>query len=141
MLLDPLDARNLGVGSNTDLESFSNGEEHLTLELSHPELHTTVFGIDTLDEGNGFFLGGDNTPHGVIRSEVEVSDSFEHLLQVGTYLSHFFGLGQDLEEIVVTQEVEAAEESALLFEVILESLLHEFQVLVAVLEVLLAAFY
>ena len=85
-------------------------------------------------------MRGNARPDSVVILEFEVRHTFKHFLQVRAHLPNILGLRKNLEEIVIRQEVETAEESAFLFKVIFETLLYELKILVAILEVLFASF-
>ena len=140
MLEHPFTSGLGGVGFETLPESLPDGGNHLALKFRHPEFYTSILGIDSLNEVNLLLLGRNASPDSVVSLEIEIRNTLKHFLQVRAHLSNFLGLRENLEEIVVGQEVETAEESAFLLEVILETLLDKFEVLVAVLEALLASF-
>ena len=63
--------------------------------------------------------------------ELELVDAFEALAQEGLDAEGVLGLGQDLEQLVVGQEVEAREGETLGLQVVIEALLDLVEQLVA----------
>jgi hypothetical protein len=59
---------------------------------------------------------------------------------MSSYFTDLFCLRQDFKKIIVTQEIETTEEGTLLFKIVCQTFLHEFEVFVAILEGLFTAF-
>lgn len=137
---DPLSSWPLQVINNTELDDLSDRENHLALDITHPELDVTVLRVDLSDELNVLAFAGDHVSHSVIKLESKISNSFEDFSQVSTHFSDFLGLRKNFEQLIVGQEVESSEIRTLLFQVVSKTLLDNVQVLVRLEEGVTQAF-
>lgn len=137
---DPVVAILRCIVDQTLFEDVADGCDHLTFDISHPELDVTVLGVHTLNEVDLFSLDGHHGHHGVIVTEFEISDSFEHFSQMGSHSAHLFRLREDFKKIVIREEVESSKVRSLLLQVLLETFLDKLKVLVGVKETLFVAF-
>lgn len=70
--------------------------------------------------------------HRVIRFKIQISHSFEHLAEMGLNPPDFFGLREDLKEVIIGQEVEAAEVGTFLLQVVLQAFLNQLKIFIAI---------
>lgn len=116
------------------LEHHADGQVHHFFYFAHPVFDLLVARVDRLHEFDTFPL---SRPHGsdsCVRFKRHIIHVLEYLLKMGLHIPHFLSLGQDLQEIVVSQEVETSEYSALLLEVVLETTLDFLKVSIAISE-------
>lgn len=134
MVAGPLGPLGLGILVDGVLEFVLDALAHHALDLVHPVLDVLVVGVDLLHKVYLLLLGGEHGDDGLLVGELDGVDVFEDLLEVGLNGSGLLGLGEDLEQIVVGEEVEAGKFLPLLLEVLVEALLNLLELVVAFLE-------
>ena len=90
---DPLVSLLGCVVFETLFEDGTDRLDHLPLYVAHPELDVSVFGVYALHKVDLLALDGHHRHHAIVISELEISDSLEHLPQVTSHTAHFLGLG------------------------------------------------
>ena len=112
---------------------------HRVLALDEPLLDVAprVLGVERGDERHALALLRDHGRDLQVVLELDLVDALEDLLQEGLHAQGVLGLGEDLQQLVVGEEVEPGEREALGLEVVVQALLDEVQQLVGLDQVLL----
>lgn len=133
MLEDPLLAGRVGVRDDGLLGEALERRLHALLHEGEPRLNLPA-GLEGVAEGDLLPLGRHHCVDVgalLLVAEDEAGDAVEALVQVRLHGLWLLALGQDLEEVVVGEKVEAGEGHLLLLEVRLEVLLDLLQHFVA----------
>ena len=135
---DPVRAGDLVVEDGL-LGDVLEGLHHELFDLLEPDLDVALalalVHVDLAQELDDLLLGGDHAGDDGAALELELVDRLEALADVLLHLERVLRVGEDLEQLLVGQEVEARERLPLRLEVLGELLLDLLQVLVVLLEV------
>jgi len=77
----------------------------------------------------------------IVILELKISHSFEHFTQVRTHITNFLCLRENFKQLIIRQEIETSEIGTLLLKIVSETLLHDFKILVSLLELFLQSFF
>mmetsp|Transcript_77794 Transcript_77794/g.204271 ORF Transcript_77794/g.204271 Transcript_77794/m.204271 type:complete len:675 (-) Transcript_77794:3855-5879(-) len=133
---DPLGSWNLDIHLHPNLDHVSDSIKHCILSIRHPHFDVLARGRDVIHKVNDFTLLGMHLRGDKVLSEGQLLHSLKDLGQERLHPQRVFGLRQDLKQLIVGQEVEASERSALRLEVVVQPLLHEVKGVVCLLPVL-----
>ena len=107
---------------------------HGSLNFKHPLLDIAfliaLVHIDHFVEFYCFTLSRNHVGDFFLGREFDLLNTLETLVHMGLNGARVLGLGEEHEQILVGQEVEAGEDETLLLEVIVEALLNAVQLLV-----------
>lgn len=134
MLRDPFD-------TGIDEVLFDGAEQcspyrllHLILDISHPILHVLVVGVHDAHKVDLLVLSREHSMDFLGTVEFDRVDILEDFPQMWLYGSGLFRLREDLQQLIVTEEVESSESFSLAFQVVVQFLLDHIEVLIALLQ-------
>ena len=130
MEFDPFDSLAFSVVLNGLPKHVSHRVAHHLLDVTHPVLNLFTGWIYLLDEVDLLLLSRDHSTHSVLVIEYKIGNSLEDLLEERPNVLDFLGLGQDLEQLFIGEEEETREGASLLLQILSETLVHDFKVLV-----------
>lgn len=121
MFTGPSLATSISVGFVAVLHATLDGEHHFLLDVEEPDLHLTLE-LDSFGEGAHFLLTRVHFEDFTL-GDVQVDQVIEERLQVqhDDFLD-LVGVGQNVEQLVIRQEVEAREIRTLTLHVLLQGL-------------------
>mmetsp|Transcript_49838 Transcript_49838/g.161260 ORF Transcript_49838/g.161260 Transcript_49838/m.161260 type:complete len:271 (+) Transcript_49838:504-1316(+) len=137
---DPFAALHLLVRLHALLHGATNRHAHAFLKVPHPHLHGLLVGDDRSNKLNQLSLRGDHAQNLVVRIEDDLGYRLKDLRQEGLHACGVLGLGQNLKQLVVGQEVKAGKTNFLRLQVVLKTFLDHVEVQVALPPLLEQAF-
>mmetsp|Transcript_26831 Transcript_26831/g.47705 ORF Transcript_26831/g.47705 Transcript_26831/m.47705 type:complete len:295 (+) Transcript_26831:147-1031(+) len=120
------------VGLDSNLYSLPNAHYHLVLHGCHPDLHAIALRDDWIHERNDFTLLGVHVGRHQGVGECQLHHGLKDLAEERLHAKWVLCLRQNLQQLIVGEEIKARERATLCLEVVIQTLLDQIQVVVAV---------